>query len=101
MAAECNKPINVKSKYLRNSYDMNNHKKNKENILSYNIGNSNINIYKGENYIRNNNKGIFKNPNNNKEDEYNNIYESDMNNNFNNSFKLNKPFHREKGIFPI
>ena len=101
MAAECNKPINVKSKYLRNSYDMNNHKKNKENILSYNIGNSNINIYKGENYMRNDGEGVFKNPSDGEEDECNDVCESGVNNNFNNSFKLNKPFHREKGIFPI
>jgi hypothetical protein len=103
MTAECNMPINEKSKYLRNNYDKNNHKKNiKENNLWNNIDNSNINIYKRENYIRNNNNNrIFKNQNYNKEDEYNYNYEYDMNNNFNNSLILNKPFHRERRHFPL
>ena len=102
MAAESNTPINEKPKYLRNSYNMSNHKNNtKERNLRYNkVDNTNdINIDRRQNYISNNNRRILKNPN--REEEYNYNHEYDMNNNFNNSLNLNKPFHHERRHFPL
>ena len=101
MASECNTPLLEKPKYLRNNYIMINNKNNiNEKNQRYNNIN-NISINRRLNYINNNNQRILNNQYSKKDDEYNNNYDYDINNDFNNSLNLNKPFHRERRHFPL
>ena len=96
MASESNSPLKEKSKYMRNSYNINAKKFYEDFREKYN---NNQRIYynnKNRNGLYNNNYSEMNTDNYN----YNYNYELD-DDNLNKSLNLNKPFHCERRHFPL